>query len=104
MLILIIAFFLVGCSKNKTDIEDYTGIKIGPAELNENNETIHNIFNFDKTQKNLTVTTLCYDKNGKLIDNNDSYVITMEPETVSGWKPTCPDNTANYLIDISELK
>ena len=86
--------------KPESETKEYTGIKVSGPELNEEKEVIHNIFNFDEIERKVIVTNLCYDISRNLIDDSDTYVMTLAPESVSGWKPDCPPNTDDYRIDI----
>jgi len=42
-------------------------------------------------------------ENEEVIDTSDSYIMELPPESVSGWKPACPEDTSNYKIDIFEV-
>ena len=107
-LAIILVLLLVGCSSGLDrvtgdavkEIPENTGIKISNAEMNDNGEFVHNIFNFDTVDRTIKVTTLCYGEGFQLISDNDSYVMTLPPNSVAGWKPSCPENTVKYQIDI----
>ena len=114
LLMLILIISLASCSNNKkidnapmieekSKIKNLTGIKIGSGQLNEKNEFVHNIFNFDNTKKKVRITTLCYNLNGDIIDNTDTYIMELAPKSVSGWSPKCPDGTVKYSINIKEI-
>jgi len=100
----LLLILLTACGKDVevTPTPEYTGIKVSEALTNENQEVIHNIYNFDKIAKNVTITTYCYGLNGETIDTSDTFNMILEPESVSGWRPKCPENTQNYRIDIEE--
>lgn len=104
----IILLLVTACSDKakKADSEDeieYAGVKVSAAQRDENNKIIHNIFNFDTTEKTVNVTTLCLDIYNNVISDDDSYIMTLPPESISGWEPECPEDTANYRIDIEDI-
>ena len=86
---------LVSCSKTETPDEEKTdileGIKISQAQPNEEGERVHNIYNYNTVEKRVRVTTVCYGRDYKVIDDSDTNVMLLEPESVSGWRPDCPD-------------
>ena len=103
---ILLLILVVGCGQKgvsgdvvKDTLENH-GIKISQAELDANGEFVHNIFNFEKTNVTVQVTTICYGDGFKVINDSDSYVMTLPPESVAGWKPRCPENTVKYQIDI----
>ena len=108
---IVLTLFLTACLGNKKSVgipksathDALTGIKVGPAQLNEKKEKVHNIFNFDTFERRVNVTTFCYDETGKMINNSDSYAMVLPPQSISGWKPTCPKNTARYSIVIKNV-
>ena len=101
----ILLLFLIACSKApevEDPLEEYSGIKISKPELVDG-EKVHDIFNFDNETKIVNVTTFCLDQTENVIDTSDSYIMELPPESVSGWRPRCPDNSGGYKIEINEI-
>ena len=106
IIFLVLVILLIGCSSKVEEVQeqdDYSGIKVSKPIISENNEKVHDIYNFDNDTKIVNVTTVCLDVNEKIIDMSDSYIMELPPESVSGWKPSCPSDTSDYRIDIVEI-
>ena len=97
----LVVILFIGCAQPAEDTP--IGIKISSAEYNEDREIVHNIFNFDDELHVVKVTTLCFGDNQEIINDEDSYVMNLTPNSVSGWKPKCPENTKNYRIDLENV-
>ena len=102
---MIIVVLLIGCKKEIVEAKEQpAGLKISSPTLNDKGQVIHNIFNFDETEKTIKVTTVCYNEKRDVINDNDSYIMTLPGGTMQGWRPICPDKTADYQINITEVE
>ncbi len=83
---------------------DNAGIRVSDWYRSEKyGRDVIDIINFDDRDRQIKVTTVCYDSEDTIIPSADSEVLTLPAERQWTWIPMCPENTASYTIDIDEL-
>lgn len=80
------------------------GVIVGPAEVNEEGDVVHNVVNTRDVEQKVLIATICYGKDGEPIDDSDRYEVTLQKEEIIGWAPVCPPHSVRYDIKVEEKK
>ena len=130
---IIISMFLVGCnsessinsSSNELDVKDSSskenedidqadnqlpsedepsGIMVSDWYMSEKyGRDIIDILNFDDRARRILVNSVCFDSENSIIPFDDTELLEMPPRSQWAWIPLCPNGTASYNINITEL-
>ena len=103
LLIFFILIFIISCN-HPNDPDKIEGVTVGEWYYSkEYKKNIIDIINFDDMERIIRVTSLCFDKNNKPLQSNDTEVLNLPPKSQQKWVPICPNSSVYHTIKLEKI-